>query len=53
MMAGMLCYYNYHVCDRRVKIAGRVHTHMGDANRHIEMMLPNIHDNNIETCPQF
>jgi hypothetical protein len=32
--------YNYHVCDQRVKTAGRVHTHMGDANRHIEMMLP-------------
>ncbi len=39
-MGGMLCYYNYQVCDQRVKIAGRVHTHMGDANRHIEMMLP-------------
>ncbi len=38
-MAGMLCYYNYHVCDQRVKTVGRVHTHMGDANRHIEMML--------------
>ncbi len=39
-MAGMLCYYNYHVCDQRVKTAYRVHTHMGDVNRHIEMMLP-------------